>query len=712
MVKLPQLPTVSSRLKWPLFIFSGLLSGLVWALLVRLIDTHSLAQLAAALMTNALWLTALFIGSLILALSFLTRSLFIGNLITGLAGTVLAFINYYKVSITFLPLSISDFSLIGQVGHIADLNKASLTPRPIGILALVLAVVWLAGVFLLSRMLQLPRKDSLAGCCAAAVVFALVFWFNVDAAIFSPLGVSTELSLTQTAINKETGVVLGLWRSLYHTATYIPAPSTEFSEDSLEDLLQKLEGNTSSSSPANPVTPSVDPKPADPVTPPVDPKPDEPVTPPADPKPDEPVTPPADPKPDEPVTPPADPKPDEPVTPPADPKPINTRPNLILVLSESFFDVTTLPGVTYDTDPIPEFHALQRESVSGSFYTRTLGYGTCSIELEILTGINTVLLNREDLSSMDPAVFGRLPSVPALLKSSGYDTTLLHMFNDSIYHRRSLFKNLQFDKMYFSEDFAQFHTPAREASSYWSFMKPHISGEFYSDNLMSELLPSLFESRRAVSSSPQFLYAISMENHGPHISKYFSSEYTVAPHSSLTGEAAASLKNAVQGAANASAALGKLVDYFRTVNEPTIIVFFGDHRPGLGLSDGSSVYSALGMVPADATSWTLEQTAELYSADYLIWSNDPAYLPGAPGSTADTSSNYLGVQLLDLLGVEKSLHWRTLAALSQTRCIDTLLYHRGTDGTLSYSAPTQGDEGQLMALLAGLFSKAIYNTGG
>ena len=676
MVKLPQLPTVSSRLKWPLFIFSGLLSGLVWALLVRLIDTHSLAQLAAALMTNALWLTALFIGSLILVLSFLTRSLFIGNLITGLAGTVLAFINYYKVSITFLPLSISDFSLIGQVGHIADLNKASLTPRPIGILALVLAVVWLAGVFLLSRMLQLPRKDSLAGCCAAAVVFALVFWLNVDAAIFSPLGVSTELSLTQTAINKETGVVLGLWRSLYHTATYIPAPSTEFSEDSLEDLLQKLEGNTSSSSPANPVTPSVDPKP------------------------------------DEPVTPPADPKPDEPVTPPADPKPVNTRPNLILVLSESFFDVTTLPGVTYDTDPIPEFHALQRESVSGSFYTRTLGYGTCSIELEILTGINTVLLNREDLSSMDPAVFGRLPSVPALLKSSGYDTTLLHMFNDSIYHRRNLFKNLQFDKMYFSEDFAQFHTPAREASSYWSFMKPHISGEFYSDNLMSELLPSLFESRRAVSSSPQFLYAISMENHGPHISKYSSSEYTVAPHSSLTGEAAASLKNAVQGAANASAALGKLVDYFRTVNEPTIIVFFGDHRPGLGLSDGSSVYSALGMVPADATSWTLEQTAELYSADYLIWSNDPAYLPGAPGSTADTSSNYLGVQLLDLLGVEKSLHWRTLAALSQTRCIDTLLYHRGTDGTLSYSAPTQGDEGQLMALLAGLFSKAIYNTGG
>ena len=126
MVKLPELPTVSSRLKWPLFIFSGL----VWTLLVHLIDTHSPAHLAAALMTGALWLTVLFMALIILILSLLARNLFVGNLLTGLAGAVLAFINYYKVSITFLPLSISDFSLIGQVGHIADLNKASLTPRP------------------------------------------------------------------------------------------------------------------------------------------------------------------------------------------------------------------------------------------------------------------------------------------------------------------------------------------------------------------------------------------------------------------------------------------------------------------------------------------------------------------------------------------------------------------------------------------------------
>ena len=96
MVKLPELPTVSSRLKWPLFIFSGLISGLVWTLLVHLIDTHSPAHLAAALMTGALWLTVLFMALIILILSLLARSLFVGNLLTGLAGAVLVFINYSR----------------------------------------------------------------------------------------------------------------------------------------------------------------------------------------------------------------------------------------------------------------------------------------------------------------------------------------------------------------------------------------------------------------------------------------------------------------------------------------------------------------------------------------------------------------------------------------------------------------------------------------
>ena len=384
-------------------------------------------------------------------------------------------------------------------------------------------------------------------------------------------------------------------------------------------------------------------------------------------------------------------------------------PNILFILSESFFDITTLDGVTYDTDPVAEFHALQQEGVSGTFYTRSLGYGTCNIELEIMTGINTGLLSGEDLYSLSPEIFSRLPTVPSLLQDNGYYTAMFHLFNDSVYNRTAFFSYLGFDDLYFSGDFAQFYEPAAEASDYWTYMASRIAGRYYSDDLMTDLFIALYESRKEQSDAPVFLYGISMENHSTYTDgKYPEDQLTVNPQSALTGEAAESLLYLSQGISDASAALGKLVDYFRTVDEPTIIVFFGDHRPGLGLSSGGSVYSELGMVSADTSQWTLEDFANLYSTDYLIWSNDPAYLPGEPGTTIDTSSNYLGVQLLDLAGVEQPLYWKLLSQLSLFRCIDTMEYHRSVTGELSASAPQDGLGGQGLSLLTDLLNDAVY----
>ena len=57
--------------------------------------------------------------------------------------------------------------------------------------------------------------------------------------------------------------------------------------------------------------------------------------------------------------------------------------------------------------------------------------------------------------------------------------------------------------------------------------------------------------------------------------------------------------------------------------EPVIVVFFGDHRPGTPLESGATVYSELGMSPENVADWELEDYAELYSTDYVIWSNYP-----------------------------------------------------------------------------------------
>lgn len=635
MRKLQQRLTPSDRLKWLFFLLLGLFSGMVWALLAQLIDTQSLHQMLYSLGSASLWLTVLFLGLLVLTLSLFTHSLFVGNAVVGIAAVILSFVNYFKMKITMTPLSIGDFTLIGQLGNIATINKSAITFGRNSILAIFAAVIWLLLMWFFSRPLRIRwRWSALGGLISGAVLMA-VFWFGANPLVYVPLQCDIGIAVYQADANQSCGVLLGLWRALIRQATQTAGVDSPAYMDQVVEQTQAYVG--ASSEPSG-----------------------------------------------------------------------GENPNIIFILSESFFDVTELEGVTFDADPLADFHALQKESVSGTFYTRSLGYGTCNIELEIMTGINTALLSGEDLYSFSPDVFSRLPSVPSLLRDNGYYTAMLHMFNDSVYHRTEFFNQLGFDNLFFTGDFAEFYTPAAEAPDYWTYMADYISGAFYSDDFMTDLLITLYDYRKTQSDQPVFLYGISMENHSTYTGKYPEEQLSVGPHSPLTGEAADNLLNVSQGISNASAALGRLVDYFRTVPEPTVIVFYGDHRPGLGLDGGGSVYSELGIVPADTAAWSLEDYENLYATDYLIWSNDPSYLPAAPGSIRDASSNYLGVQLLDMARVEKPLYWRLLSQLSQFRCQDTMVYHRGTDGTLTARLPQDGEAGQGLSLLSDLLKDSIY----
>lgn len=623
--------------KGPLIILFGLLSGLVWALLARLIDSQSIRHMLASLTAPNLWLTALFLALAVLALSLLTRSLFAGNLLAGLVVVILFFINYFKVLITSIPLSIGDFSLIGQVGDIASLNREAIQFGRNSILAVAAGILWLAIALFFSKPLRIRWYWSLSGAAAAVLAFVLLFWMGADRVVYTPLEAEISRSMSQTAANERCGVLLGLWRSFFRQTTRDLGEN--YSQEYMDDVAAQAEDYTAGLTAAGQ----------------------------------------------------------------------KQQPNILFILSESFFDVTELDGVTYESDPVPEFHALQKEGVSGSFYTRTLGYGTCNIELEIMTGINTALLSGEDLYSMDPVTFSYLPSVPSLLRDNGYYTAMFHLFDDSIYHRTGFFSQLGFENLYFSPDLAEIYPPAAKAEDYWAYLNTRIAGRFYSDDLMTDLFISLYEQRKEQSDAPVFLYGISMENHSTYTDgKYPAEQITVSPSSALTGEAEESLLAVSQGISNASAALGRLVDYFRTVDEPTVIVFYGDHRPGLGLSEGGTVYSQLGMVSADTSQWSLEDFARLYSTDYLIWSNDPDYLPAEAGSTLDSSSNYLGVELLELAGVEQPLYWKLLAQLSQYRSADTAMYHRALDGELSRELPQEGMGAQGLSLLTDLLNDAIY----
>lgn len=363
------------------------------------------------------------------------------------------------------------------------------------------------------------------------------------------------------------------------------------------------------------------------------------------------------------------------------------QPNVILILSESFFDVTRLPGVTFEEDPLTEFHALQAESISGAFHTRSLGYGTCSIELEILTGLNNRFLTYgTELTNSDPADLALFPTVPGLLQQAGYSTYFLHLYNDSIYNRRELFSQLGFDAMYFSEDMAQVDPEAAQAADYWGYLDSKISGAYYGDAYLTELFIDLYEQHG--DDGPLFLYGATMENHTPYTAdKYDSYDYPFTTDADLSQEALDVLNAYVQGVSQSSKALKALTDYFAQVDEPTILIFYGDHRPGLGLENGDSVYNELGMYEGSIFTADADTIAELYSTDYLIWSNDPSLLRGEPGTRADSSSNYLGLELLQTAGIPLPRYWQLLDVLQEHSLIYTWSYFLTPEGEASFGLP-------------------------
>ena len=355
------------------------------------------------------------------------------------------------------------------------------------------------------------------------------------------------------------------------------------------------------------------------------------------------------------------------------------QPNVIFVLGESFFDVTELPGVSYAEDPVADFHRICSEGVSGKFYTHTLGYGTENIELEIMTGINTRFFSWDDMIyGWEQEKLLTYPSLPQLFSDAGYYTAYLHTFNDGIYNRTALYTALGFQDMYFSGDFAAIDPEAAAAPDYWSYMYGKIAGEFYSDDYLADVTAELFDQKAG--EGPVFLWAVTMENHTPYTADKFSS-YDFPFESDLGDEAVGVLNAVTQGVADCSEALGKLVDHLAAQDEPVIVVFFGDHRPGTPLESGATVYSELGMCPANVADWELEDYAELYSTDYVIWSNDPSLLPAEPGSRMNTSSTLLGVEALQMAGLDLDEYWSMCAV------VDTV-----SDGwTWNFFVPQDGE---------------------
>jgi phosphoglycerol transferase MdoB-like AlkP superfamily enzyme len=352
-------------------------------------------------------------------------------------------------------------------------------------------------------------------------------------------------------------------------------------------------------------------------------------------------------------------------------------PDIIFVTSESFFDVTRLEGLTFETDPLPNYHALAETCTDGKFLSNTFGGGTGYVEMEMFTGLTSSLLKEGDtLSTLDTEVYETLPTTVRLLKQAGYTTAALHSYNDTLYNRSTVYPLIGFDETIFVEDF---------------LVPVTLTGPYPSDDSFANEIIARYEARDTT--KPCFLYGMSMENHQAYTTSKYGELSDYPAQSDLLSQADLEiLDSLVYGLHDADAALGKLVDYFSNVDRPVMLVFVGDHLPSVNLADGTSLYTRLGYNNGEASStWSAETLAEILSTNYLIWTN---YEAEAEADHTE-SCTFLGLHALQRAGLPLNDYFTWLAEDVSSQ----FLLSRGTflaqsDGTPTYD-PTEEEAAAL-----------------
>ncbi len=351
------------------------------------------------------------------------------------------------------------------------------------------------------------------------------------------------------------------------------------------------------------------------------------------------------------------------------------QPNVVLIMSESFCDPTAiLPNVDFLEDPIPNYHALEKEWPSGYFLSNNVSCGTGAVELEVLTGLPSYFLSEgEDLTSIrSPSAYGRLPSIVKTFAGAGYATEFVHSYTARLYNRSRNMPAIGFQKVLFEADF-----PA----------DAERSGPYLSDMALTDMLIHEFEHKEA--GKPILLYGLSMENHQP----YFAEKFPEGPaprfaSDQLTEAAAGSVEALLYGLHGADAALGALLDYFEDCEEPVLVVFWGDHLPGLALDPANTVYSILGYnSTANTLEWSPEELKKMHTTRFLVWNNY-----GAELRVPETISTLaMGTHILDWAGVPKPLYFRWVDRALEHMCTYRPRLFIAGDGTARH-APAPGTQ--------------------
>ena len=313
------------------------------------------------------------------------------------------------------------------------------------------------------------------------------------------------------------------------------------------------------------------------------------------------------------------------------------EPNVIVIMNEAFTDLQSVGSFETNQEVLPFYNSLDEDTVKGFAYVSVFGGQTANSEFEFLTGDSKAFLPQGG-TPYQFYIKEYLPSLTGNLKLDGYQGLLaLHPYKESGYNRVSVYENMGFADFITKDDFVN---P--------TLVRNHVSDDSNYERIIEE-----YEAAKSQSDEPFYLFNVTMQNHSPYDTDYENLPSTIQI---TTPECKDDDAERFLNLAHLSdAATKELVEYFEQQDEPTVILMFGDHEPGLSDTFYEKI---MGKHPDELTA---EESMQLYKVPFFIWANydiEEQYIER-------TSLNYLQSLMLDAADMKMTGYNKYLLDLMQ-----------------------------------------------
>lgn len=261
----------------------------------------------------------------------------------------------------------------------------------------------------------------------------------------------------------------------------------------------------------------------------------------------------------------------------------SSHPNVIVLQMESFTYAQDYHNIKVNKDPTPNFTKLMKNYTTGWFEVPACGAGTANTEFEVLTGISAKFFGPGEYPYKGKLRTQTLESMAYVLKSRGYTASALHDHRALFYNRNEVYPDLGFD----SFTSLEYMNGSAKTPTGWA-----------QDKIMTDDIINIMKKTK----TRDFEHIISVQGHG----SYPTEQVFKNPYAKVTAddeETKWKYQYYVEECHQMDEFIGDLLKRIQKLDEPTIVLIYGDHIPALDVKE--SEYA----------------NGNLYQTRYVIWDN-------------------------------------------------------------------------------------------